>query len=78
MINYLCHLFDADGTLIDTAELIYQSYVHVISRFNGKQTSREKISTGIVKPLAHKLHELFSEKKALKYYDGKAQAGTSL
>ena len=36
MKQYSCYLFDADGTLMDTSELIYQSYRYVISRYKGK------------------------------------------
>ncbi|MBN2442908.1 MAG: HAD-IA family hydrolase [Spirochaetales bacterium] len=62
MKNYSCYLFDADGTLIDTAELIYQSYAHVISRFHGKHVTREEIIAGIGKPLITQLYEFFDWK----------------
>jgi pyrophosphatase PpaX len=60
--HYSCYFFDADGTLMDTSELIYQSYVHVISRFNGRPASREEIYAGIGIPLWQQLAALFGDR----------------
>lgn len=60
--QYSCYLFDADGTLINTLELIYQSYLHVISQFKGKSVSREEIYAGIGIPLDQQILALFGNR----------------
>jgi pyrophosphatase PpaX len=47
MRPYRCYLFDADGTLIDTRELIYRCFVHSLGRFGVKKVRREQITAGI-------------------------------
>jgi pyrophosphatase PpaX len=47
MRSYRCYLFDADGTLIDTTELIYQCFCHSLKRFGKKNVSREQIVSNI-------------------------------
>jgi pyrophosphatase PpaX len=44
-------LFDVDGTLLDTRELIYQSFEHVFNKFNLPFKTREEISIVVGKPL---------------------------
>jgi pyrophosphatase PpaX len=62
IIEYSCYLFDADGTLMDTSELIYHSYLHVISQFKGKSVSREEIYAGIGIPLIQQIRALFGSR----------------
>ncbi len=42
LYNYF--LFDADGTLMDTTELIYQSYRKTVGNLTGKDVSRKSVS----------------------------------
>jgi len=43
MQPYSTYLFDADGTLIDTAELIYHCFVHSVGRFGGRTIGRDEV-----------------------------------
>jgi pyrophosphatase PpaX len=43
MRPYSAYLFDADGTLIDTTELIYQCFVHTIRRFGNREIARPDV-----------------------------------
>ncbi len=41
MKHYTAYLFDVDGTLLDTTELIYRSFVYTLHRFADKEITRE-------------------------------------
>ena len=43
MKDYSFYLFDADGTLFDTAELIYQCFVYSCRKFGNKHITREEV-----------------------------------
>jgi pyrophosphatase PpaX len=43
MKHYAAYLFDADGTLIDTTELIYQCFVYTCRKFAGMELSRPEV-----------------------------------
>jgi pyrophosphatase PpaX len=43
MKNYSHYLFDADGTLIDTIELIYQCFVFTIKKFGNRDISKNEV-----------------------------------
>lgn len=45
------YLFDADGTLFDTADLIYECFQYVAEKHAGKTLSRKTIIDGIGLPL---------------------------
>jgi len=59
MKYYQAYLFDADGTLIDTAELIYRCFVHTFKVFAGREPSREEIIPHIGLPLGVQLQRYF-------------------
>lgn len=43
MNAYSCYLFDADGTLIDTAELIYHCFVFSVGKYGKRQIGRDEV-----------------------------------
>jgi pyrophosphatase PpaX len=43
MKNYNVYLFDADGTLFDTAELIYQCFVYSCAKYGNRAIEREEV-----------------------------------
>lgn len=47
MKAYQCYLFDADGTLLDTSELIYRCFVHTLERFAGRSIDRPEVQSHI-------------------------------
>lgn len=47
MKSYDCYLFDADGTLFDTTELIYRCFVYSLRKYAGREIPREEIIAGI-------------------------------
>ncbi|HUI94063.1 MAG TPA: HAD-IA family hydrolase [Chitinivibrionales bacterium] len=47
MKNYSHYLFDADGTLIDTTELIYQCFLYTCKKFGDRQVSRAEVIRNI-------------------------------
>lgn len=47
MKNYSHYLFDADGTLIDTTELIYQCFIYTCKKFGNKEVSRAEVIKNI-------------------------------
>ncbi len=49
--GYRCFLFDADGTLFDTAELIYQCFKYSLKRFGGLSVTRKQVYSTIGLPL---------------------------
>lgn len=48
-------LFDFDGTLVDTTELIHQSMRHATSTVLGREFSREALLSGVGRPLAEQM-----------------------
>jgi pyrophosphatase PpaX len=51
MKNYTNYLFDADGTLIDTAELIYQAFKYSCRKFAGKEIAADVVKQSIGLPI---------------------------
>ncbi|CQR46476.1 Pyrophosphatase PpaX [Paraliobacillus sp. PM-2] len=51
-------LFDLDGTLIDTNELIIASFTHTLEKHTGKKYQREDILPFIGPPLYDSLHQV--------------------
>lgn len=47
MRQYDSYLFDADGTLFDTTELIYRCFVYSLSKYAGLEIPREEIVASI-------------------------------
>ena len=68
---YRFYLFDADGTLMDTAELIYRSYKYTLQKHNGPDLSRKEIQAGIGIPLRTNIEKylgpMYDEKYAQIY-----------
>jgi len=59
MRSYQNYLFDADGTLIDTAELICQSFLHVFNRYDSVNFDRERIIGDMGRPLLEMIGAYF-------------------
>jgi pyrophosphatase PpaX len=55
MKSYEYYLFDADGTLIDTTELIYQCFRYSCKKFGGFDIERERVVGNIGLPLRAQL-----------------------
>ncbi|MBD3243559.1 MAG: HAD-IA family hydrolase [Chitinivibrionales bacterium] len=47
MKSYRCYLFDADGTLLDTSELIYRCFVHTVKRYANRDIGRREVQSHI-------------------------------
>ncbi|MBN2655811.1 MAG: HAD family hydrolase [Spirochaetales bacterium] len=62
MKQYETYLFDADGTLLDTSELIYQSFLHTCRTHGGFDVDRETIFKDVGIPLKVQLVKLLGEK----------------
>ena len=54
-------LFDFDGTLVDTTELIYQSLRHASGEVLGREISREILMANVGQPLARQMELLSAE-----------------
>ncbi|MBN9655871.1 pyrophosphatase PpaX [Halobacillus sp. GSS1] len=55
-------LFDLDGTLIDTNELIIASFTHTIEQYSDRSYEREEILDFIGPPLRESLHKVNPDK----------------
>jgi pyrophosphatase PpaX len=51
MKSFDCYLFDADGTLIDTADMIYRCFVHTCRIHGGFEISRDLVMRHVGRPL---------------------------
>jgi pyrophosphatase PpaX len=51
-------LFDFDGTIVDTMELIYRSLRHSVREVLKKELSRETLMSGVGQPLPRQLEIL--------------------
>lgn len=56
-------LFDFDGTLVDTTELIFQSMRHSVTEVLGKDLSREELLANVGQPLPAQM-KVFSPERA--------------
>jgi len=61
MKQYKAYLFDADGTLFDTTELIYQCFLYTCNRFYGITVDRHAVISNIGLPLRPQLELLVGE-----------------
>jgi pyrophosphatase PpaX len=59
MKDYSYYLFDADGTLIDTTELIYQCFVHTCRIFGDMDVSRPDVVRNIGLTLRMQMEKYF-------------------
>ena len=55
MKEYDSYLFDVDGTLIDSRELIYQSFLHMAGVMNLTAPSREAVDRVVGIPIDQQL-----------------------
>jgi pyrophosphatase PpaX len=55
-------LFDFDGTIVDTTELIYQSMRHAVREVLGHEPSREVLTANVGQPLPRQMELLDPEK----------------
>jgi len=54
-------LFDFDGTLVDTTDLIYQSMRHAAGEVLGREISREVLMANVGQPLPRQMELLSAE-----------------
>ncbi len=55
MKSYKTYLFDVDGTLLNTMELIYQSFKNTCREYSGLEVSREQVWSHVGIPLPTQL-----------------------
>jgi pyrophosphatase PpaX len=70
--EYACYLFDMDGTLMDTSELIYRSFLHTLDVYRIPQPGRNEITAGIGIPLKKQFEQFtgpLSEPEFLRIYE---------
>ncbi len=58
-------LFDFDGTLVDTTEMIYQGMLHATGEVLGREIPRETLMAGVGQPLPRQMEVLDAEKAEL-------------
>jgi len=69
--EYGCYLFDMDGTLMDTGELIYRSFLHTLEHYGRARPERDAVVSGIGIPLHRQLEQFMgplSEDEFLSVY----------
>jgi pyrophosphatase PpaX len=54
-------LFDLDGTLIDSIELIWRSYCHAVREHFGREATRDEWKPGLGRPLRWQFGQLTSD-----------------
>jgi pyrophosphatase PpaX len=59
MKEYSYYLFDVDGTLIDTTELIFQCFLYTCKKFGSLDVTREQVVTNIGLTLRRQLEVYF-------------------
>lgn len=60
--QYKYYFFDADGTMIDTEELVYQSYLHTCRKFGGFEIEKKKVTALMGIPFLPQIKEYLGEK----------------
>jgi pyrophosphatase PpaX len=63
LTNINCVLFDLDGTLVDTVDLIYLSFDYAVKTILGKELSKEQLLENMGRPLLVQMQN-FSRTKA--------------
>ncbi len=61
MKQYKAYLFDGDGTLYDTADMIYRCFVDIAKNFKNTMTDRDKVYKTIGMPFRPQLELLFGK-----------------
>lgn len=64
MKSYKAYLFDVDGTLIDTTEMIYQCFLQTCKKFSNTTVTREQIIGNIGIPLSTHFNLLMGQLSA--------------
>ncbi|MFP4363133.1 MAG: HAD family hydrolase [Spirochaetia bacterium] len=59
--EYNAYLFDADGTLLDTFEMIYQCFQHTLGKYDGPDVDRKTIESHVGIPLRTQLEHYLGE-----------------
>ena len=62
---FKAYLFDLDGTLIDSVELILQSYRHTVKKYFGKVSPDELWLAGMGTPLRKQLGEFSDDPEVI-------------
>ncbi|MFH2131090.1 MAG: HAD-IA family hydrolase [bacterium] len=52
---YQTYLFDADGTLLNTAELIFQTFLYICDKYGGFKIERSRVTGDIGQPLVRQI-----------------------
>ena len=55
MKSYSAYLFDCDGTLIDTTELIYQCFLYSCKKYGDLEVTRDEVFANIGIPMRNQL-----------------------
>ncbi len=63
MKDYETYLFDIDGTLLDTMDLIYTTYRETLRRYSGPSLTREEILSKVGIPLPVQMGLFFTEQE---------------
>lgn len=63
MKSYNAYLFDCDGTLLDTTELIYQCFLYICQKYGNIKVTREQVFEHIGIPLRPQLEYLMGPLK---------------
>jgi haloacid dehalogenase superfamily, subfamily IA, variant 1 with third motif having Dx(3-4)D or Dx(3-4)E len=69
MKEYVAYMFDADGTIIDTRELIYQSFLHMTKTLGLPDPDRVLVDSLIGLPMPPQLVKLIGPGKPQSAYD---------
>lgn len=69
MKEYDAYLFDADGTLIDTRELIYRSYVHMSGVMGLPEPDRGHVERTTGLPFADQIRDVLGRDRGEEFYE---------
>ncbi|MDA3810696.1 MAG: HAD-IA family hydrolase [Spirochaetaceae bacterium] len=69
MKQYKTYLFDVDGTLLDTTELIFQSFLNTCRKYANFEIKREEVYKHIGIPLRTQLELYLGKKSDTEYED---------
>ena len=64
MKQYEYYLFDADGTLFNTVDLICESFNHIAKKYTGTIPPREQLVASIGSPLVYQIRDFLGKELA--------------
>lgn len=67
MKKYKTYLFDVDGTLLDTTELIYQTFLHTCKKYSNYEIAREEVYKHIGIPLTTQLEMYIGKRETAEF-----------